>query len=268
MRRLRWLALVGPVASMAMAGTAHGGSATTTIGQLFAPTYVCSAGPYTYLQTGVADGNPYVIPHDGVITSWTFRSGATVVTGLKLKVGHLGTDGYVIDAEATAGAQTARAENTYPASIPVVAGQMIGIGHNGGNCATQTIEAGDQAAFKVADVGPGGALDGGSFDGFRFPVSVELFDNVPPESTITKGPPKRVESDKVKFRFRSDEAASFECRLKGKDLKPRIRQFNGCDSPRKYKNLDEGRFVFKVRARDAAGNVDSTPAKDGFKIVG
>jgi hypothetical protein len=90
----------------------------------------------------------------------------------------------------------------------------------------------------------------------------------PPETTITKGAPKRLDTDRVKFRFDSDEAgATFECKLKGKDVRQRIRQFNDCDSPRRYKNLDPGRYRFKVRAIDAAGKVDPTPAKDRFRVV-
>jgi hypothetical protein len=90
----------------------------------------------------------------------------------------------------------------------------------------------------------------------------------PPETTITKDAPKRIDTDSVKFRFASSEVDStFECKLKGKDLKRRIRQFGDCDSPRKYKSLDEGRYRFKVRAIDAAGNVDLTPAEDRFRVL-
>jgi hypothetical protein len=91
-------------------------------------------------------------------------------------------------------------------------------------------------------------------------------DTDPPETTITKDV-KRSETGKVKFRFESDEAGAFECKLKGPDLKRKLRQFNDCGSPRRYKNLDEGRFKFKVRAIDAAGNVDTTPAKDRFRVL-
>jgi hypothetical protein len=88
-----------------------------------------------------------------------------------------------------------------------------------------------------------------------------------PETTITKDV-KRSETGKAKFRFTSDEAgASFECKLKGPDLKRKLRQFRDCTSPRKYKNLDDGRFKFVVRAIDAAGNVDPTPDKDRFRVV-
>jgi hypothetical protein len=93
-------------------------------------------------------------------------------------------------------------------------------------------------------------------------------DTNPPETTITKDAPKRTDKSKVKFKFDSSEPSStFECRLKGKDVKRKLRKFRPCDSPHKYKHLDEGRYRFEVRAIDAAGNVDPTPAKDRFRVL-
>ena len=92
-------------------------------------------------------------------------------------------------------------------------------------------------------------------------------DTDPPETTI-KRDVDLSRTGTVKFRFKSDEAGStFECKLKGPDLKRKLRQFRACDSPRKYSNLDDGRFKFKVRAIDAAGNVDPTPDKDRFRVI-
>jgi hypothetical protein len=107
----------------------------------------------------------------------------------------------------------------------------------------------------------------GSDAGFRtYVMPPAPPDTNPPETTITKGV-KRSETGKAKFRFTSDEAGSFQCKLKGHDLKKKLRQFRDCDSPREYRNLDDGRFKFVVRAIDAAGNVDPTPDKDRFKVV-
>ena len=86
-------------------------------------------------------------------------------------------------------------------------------------------------------------------------------DCTPPETTITKGAPNKTDKTKRKFKFSSSEPDStFECKLDKKKFKP-------CSSPRKVKNLDEGKHKFKVRAIDAAGNVDPSPAKDRFKVV-
>ncbi len=83
----------------------------------------------------------------------------------------------------------------------------------------------------------------------------------PPETTITKDAPKKTNKSKVKFKFTSDEAGSaFECKADKKPYKP-------CTSPKKVKRLDEGKHKFKVRAIDAAGNVDPSAAKDKFKVL-
>ena len=85
-------------------------------------------------------------------------------------------------------------------------------------------------------------------------------DTDPPETRITKGPKGTIEKDTAKFRFESDEPGStFECKAPGK-------AFKKCSSPKKLKNLDEGRQKFKVRAIDKAGNVDTSPAKRKFKV--
>ncbi len=93
-------------------------------------------------------------------------------------------------------------------------------------------------------------------------------DTEPPETTITKGAPNKTDESTVKFKFTSDEPGStFECSLKGKGLDAAVKQFTACSSPRKYKHLDPGKYKFKVRAVDAAGNLDPTPDKDKFKVL-
>ena len=65
----------------------------------------------------------------------------------------------------------------------------------------------------------------------------------------------------MKFRFVADEEGStFECKA---DREP----FASCESPETMKRLDPGRHRFKVRAIDAAQNVDASPAKDRFRVV-
>ncbi len=99
-------------------------------------------------------------------------------------------------------------------------------------------------------------------------------DTDPPETTIDKGPKKKTEKSKAKLKFSSDEPAdayqegsTFECQIKGKDLKKKLKKFRSCSSPTKYKRLDAGKLKFKVRAIDAAGNVDPTPAKRKWKVL-
>ena len=97
-------------------------------------------------------------------------------------------------------------------------------------------------------------------------------DSDKPQTKIDKGPNGEIESETATFKFSSDEQGSkFECRLvelggggKGNSKAPK---FKSCTSPRKLKNLDPGEYRFEVRATDAAGNTDSTPAKRKFEVV-
>jgi hypothetical protein len=90
-------------------------------------------GDFTTLQTGVASGNSYTVTANGVITSWSFLTGSSAVPNLKLKVGRPASNGsFLFIGEAAAGPQTPNTVNTYPANIPVKAGDVIGIHTNSG----------------------------------------------------------------------------------------------------------------------------------------
>jgi hypothetical protein len=83
-------------------------------------------------------------------------------------------------------------------------------------------------------------------------------DTVAPDTTFTRTPGKRVFTKRVKFRFTSNEAGvAFECKKDAKAYKP-------CTSPLRWK-VKLGKHVLRVRAVDAAGNVDAAPARYRFK---
>ncbi|HET7511078.1 MAG TPA: hypothetical protein VFJ65_12610 [Solirubrobacterales bacterium] len=74
------------------------------------------------------------------------------------------------------------------------------------------------------------------------------------------------------FRFKAiGEASGFDCSLvrktKAKDRRLAQLQFGGCRSPRAYKHLQPGRYVFRVRAHGPGGD-DRTPARMRFRIAG
>ena len=80
-----------------------------------------------------------------------------------------------------------------------------------------------------------------------------------PEGKISK---VKVKGDDAKAKFTSDEPGStFLCRLDKKKFKP-------CTSPRKLKNLDDGKHKLFVQATDPVGNVDPTAAKKKFEVEG
>ena len=75
------------------------------------------------------------------------------------------------------------------------------------------------------------------------------------------------EKDHVKFKFFSDDRdAAFACKLKLRGLNEPVAGFTPCVSPKRYRRLEPGRYKFKVRATDAAGNTDPTPAVFKFKL--
>jgi hypothetical protein len=82
-----------------------------------------------------------------------------------------------------------------------------------------------------------------------------------PNTKIKKRPKNKSDDTSPTFKFKSTEAGStFKCKLDHK-------KFRKCKSPKTYHGLDPGKHKFKVEAIDAAGNVDSTPAKDKFKVL-
>jgi sugar lactone lactonase YvrE len=99
--------------------------------------------------------------------------------------------------------------------------------------------------------------------GFPLDVAVDarpLPPDAPPETTITKRPPNKSKRRRAKFKFvASRPTATFQCKL---DQRP----FRSCSSPHKLRRLKRGGHVFKVRAVDATGNADPSPARDKFKI--
>jgi RNA polymerase sigma factor (sigma-70 family) len=87
-----------------------------------------------------------------------------------------------------------------------------------------------------------------------------VVDTERPETTIVSHPRKSSSDTSPTFKFRSSEARSrFECRL---DAGP----WHSCLSPKTYKGLARGQHVFRVRARDASGNVDRTPSSWTWNI--
>lgn len=62
------------------------------------------------------------------------------------------------------------------------------------------------------------------------------------------------------FWLSADEAASFACSLDGAAYSP-------CDSPMRYSDLDPGWHTFAVRAVDAAGNADPSPARTRWLVT-
>ncbi|MFB1478904.1 Ig-like domain-containing protein [Corallococcus sp. RDP092CA] len=79
-------------------------------------------------------------------------------------------------------------------------------------------------------------------------------DLVAPDTFLTASVPTVTSNRDASFEFTSDEStATFECRFDAGAFAP-------CTSPQAHTELADGTYTVQVRAVDAAGNVDPTPA--------
>ncbi len=89
-----------------------------------------------------------------------------------------------------------------------------------------------------------------------------IVDTTPPtpvETFIDQFPPDPSGAD-VSFAFSSNKSnATFECSLDGES-------FGACSTPKSYTNLADGHHTFRVRASDALGNTDPTPAEYSWTV--
>ncbi len=91
-----------------------------------------------------------------------------------------------------------------------------------------------------------------------------LIDTTAPDTAITAQPTDPSASASAAFSFTGSDPggsgiASFECQLDGGS-------FVACTSPEILSGLTDGAHTFRVRAIDAAGNVDPTPAQNGWTV--
>ena len=92
-------------------------------------------------------------------------------------------------------------------------------------------------------------------------------DTTAPETTISSGPSGATTDKNPSFGFSSSEpaGATFQCKLDGPGAATGA--YADCTpSPKAYSNLPDGSYTFSVKAKDAAGNEDTTPATRSFTI--
>ena len=139
----------------------------------------------------------------------------------------------------------------------------------------------DEGGLGLALDGQGGLYVSGGTDSPGFPTSASAFDTTPngsfdafaikldvtpPDTTITDGPSGQTDSTTPSFSFTSDDAnAGFRCRLDGPGATSGSEQ--PCGSPAVVGPLADGAYTFSVRAVDARGNADDTPASRTFSVV-
>ncbi|QSQ27964.1 OmpA family protein [Pyxidicoccus parkwayensis] len=85
-------------------------------------------------------------------------------------------------------------------------------------------------------------------------------DTTPPDTAIVSGPSAVTSSTSATFDFSSpDSPVTYECSLDGA-------AYAACTDPVTFTGLAEGNHTLSVRARDAAGNVDPTPATHSWRV--
>jgi CSLREA domain-containing protein len=151
--------------------------------------------------------------------------------------------------ESYLGETTADAEGTwslaFPTSLP--AGTSV--------AATQTLDGGTSELSITAVPLPAGASP-------EPPGAGAQGDRKAPRTRMLRQP-RRVHAGEVaRFSFTANEAgSSFQCSLDKARFRP-------CKSPQKYRLRRLGKHLFRVRAIDPAGNVDATPVRRRFEVVG
>jgi hypothetical protein len=85
-------------------------------------------------------------------------------------------------------------------------------------------------------------------------------DTTPPDTAISGSPANgSTTGSTVAFTFTSEPGTTFQCRVDSGS-------FSGCTSPFTITNLTDGSHTFSVRAVDAAGNVDASPASRTWTV--
>jgi hypothetical protein len=91
-------------------------------------------------------------------------------------------------------------------------------------------------------------------------TTIWTVDTTPPDTFLAGTPAASTTDASAAFSFRSNEApVTFECRLDGGP-------WSGCTSPNTVSGLSPGSHRFEVRATDAVGWVDQTPAASGWVV--
>ena len=89
-------------------------------------------------------------------------------------------------------------------------------------------------------------------------------DTTAPQTTIDSGPTGTITTNSASFGFSSEATATFQCKLDGPGTTTGT--YGSCTSPKAYSSLANGSYTFSVRATDAVGNVDATPATRAFTV--
>ncbi len=159
MRKL--LIRTGLLAAIASALAAAPAGAAVPVGQVATtPTGNCDPGA-DHVQVSVAPGTAsYVMPASGTLTNWSMRASAALGQRYQMKVYRpLGGLTFQVVGHSSTTLITAGALNVFPVSVPVKAGDVLGLNTVGpGTPACEQAGAtGDTAAFRAGSLADGGS---------------------------------------------------------------------------------------------------------------
>jgi hypothetical protein len=157
------IGLVSALAALALTAGAQPATAAVTIGQTGPPFGACNN--LDLVQATVTSGNSYVVPATGgignwTITSWSTQAGAAGMLAIKA-YRPLGGPTYRVVGHDGPHPLTPSTLNTFPASVAVKAGDMLGIsGPAGSNPGCRfSVAMGDAPLYRAGNLADGGQGD-------------------------------------------------------------------------------------------------------------
>jgi hypothetical protein len=175
------LGLAGALVALALTAGAQPAAAAVTIGQTGSPFGGC--GDIDLMQSSVTSGNSYVVPATGGIGNWTITSWSTqagsVAGMLAMKVYRpLGGPTYTVVGHDGPHTLSPSSLNTFPASVAVKTGDLLGISSPAGfvpGCRISAAGEGESVLFRSGNLADGEQGDFGSDDpGERLNISSVL----------------------------------------------------------------------------------------------
>lgn len=218
---------------------------TALVAVLALPSAAWAANPLALTKTIPNGGATEVAPTANVKAYFNHDMRATTVTASTFKIRKQGTTSWL-------GATRSINNTISPTSTNGGSQSVVTLNPNANlafNTTYQVVVVGDSSGVKDAD---GKALS--TNKSWTFTATTL------PKTTIDSGPEGTVASDSASFSFSSSKSGStFECSRDGS-------AFSGCTSPQSYTGMADGSHTFLVRAIDARGNADRTPASRSWTV--
>jgi hypothetical protein len=180
---------VGIAAAASLAVAAPAGAAVT-IGQLQTGALTCDQNTDAAQTISPPSGSSYVVPGTGTITSWSTQAGPGATQSLAMKVFRKVGDPARFQAVGHDGPRTlsAGALNTFPTSVRVRPGDLLGLHTTATSVACLVVTPGAQIVFAN-----GTDLADGASDDFVFQngAALNIQATFVPDNTFTRGKVKR-----------------------------------------------------------------------------